>query len=276
MGHYPQPALLTLLCIAFLSPVAAQQAVDPSTTSTTLTATPVRDSQALAILAQTANAAGGANTIAAIQDFVGTGLITYFSADQEVQGSVTVKGMGANSFRLDASLPSGTRSWAVDAEQGFIKEEDGTIRSLSPGNALTLAAFTFPYLKIISALSDSSVTVQNLGLVQLNGRAAYQVQTQKNFPIATDPGSELSRLSAQTLFIDSLTFQIIEVRDFIEDANRSTDSYAHEMDFSDYREVDGLLLPFSITETIGSQQTLAIQFSSFAFNSGLTDGDFQP
>jgi hypothetical protein len=46
--------------------------------------------------------------------------------------------------------------------------------------------------------------------------------------------------------------------------------------FSDYRAINGILVPFSITERVAGQTTWTIQLSQIAFNTGLGDTDFQP
>ena len=46
------------------------------------------------MLTQALNAAGGTSAVSMIQDFTGTGTITYFWAGQEVSGPVTVRGLG--------------------------------------------------------------------------------------------------------------------------------------------------------------------------------------
>jgi len=90
----PAPStFLLFVTFLILIPVAAQP--------------PQRDPQAMAILTQCLNAGGGAQTLAAIQDFTALGAITYSWAGQQVEGSVIVRGRGPGQFRLDAALPGG-------------------------------------------------------------------------------------------------------------------------------------------------------------------------
>jgi hypothetical protein len=86
------------------------------------TQTAQRDPQAMTVLAQALNTAGGTSAITAIQDYTASGTITYYWAGQPVQGAVTIRGRGSDATRLDAVLPSGTRSFAVDEGVASIKE----------------------------------------------------------------------------------------------------------------------------------------------------------
>src|SRR5208282_4750375 len=96
---------------------------------------PTRDPQAVSILSQALAAAGGVSAVSVVQDFTGTGTITYYWANQEVSGQATVRGLGTSDFRLDAQLPQGARSWLVTALQGATKNVDGTTTAIQYSNA---------------------------------------------------------------------------------------------------------------------------------------------
>ena len=49
-----------------------------------------------------------------------------------------------------------------------------------------------------------------------------------------------------------------------------------EVQFSDYRQVNGILLPFAVTTLIAGQSASAIQLNQVTFNNNLTDSDFRP
>src|SRR5579862_7503103 len=94
---------LVLLGLTLAFPIAAvaQQTQQPPP------AAPTRDPQAVALLTQSLAAAGGAQALAALQDFTATGKITYFWTEQGDTGTVTVKSRGMNQFRLEASVSEG-------------------------------------------------------------------------------------------------------------------------------------------------------------------------
>jgi hypothetical protein len=229
---------------------------------------PHRDPQAVLILTQALSVAGGIEALSAIQDFTGTGTITYYWAGQEVSGAVTVRGRGTGQFRLDASLPSGERSWAVNNGTGVLKEANGTVNSIQGYNAVNLGSLTFPFACLVAALKDSSLSISYIGLETRSGAQVNHVRIEK-----MDPDNIPSSLATKDFFIDS-QYQILASLDQIQPKDASTIELPHEVQFSDYRLVSGLLVPFSITDIIFGQHTSTIQLSQIVFKSGLTDSDF--
>ncbi len=234
-----------------------------------------RDPKASLLLTQCLAASGGTAAIQAIQDFAAQGNITYSWAGQEVKGSVTLRGKGSAEFRLDASLPDGTRSWVVAADKGTIRERDGTTSRIPYHNTVHLALLTLPIARIPSAISDPSVALTYLGSVALNGRAAEVIRTQRAFGPNDDPDGTLTRLHTIDFYIDSGTFLIVKTQDNVYPQRNSQEPYAHELYFSDYRTVNGVPVPYAVTERISAQQTWALQLNSVAFNTGLSDADFK-
>lgn len=247
----------------------------PGLTRAQSTPQAAKDPQAITILAQCLQAAGGPANLAAIQDFTGSGTITYYWADNPVTGSVTIRGRGTDEFRLDANLPNGTQSWFVSGGAGSLRDVKGTIRTIPFQNGRNLAFLAFPYLKIISALNDPSVAISFLGSVEFNGQQAYAIRLQNTYPPKADPGGSLGRLMEVELMLDPTTNLLQGQRDTVFPPYNSTRSISHEVRYGDYRPINGVLFPYSITETVGGQRTWALQLDSINFNTGLTDSDFQ-
>src|SRR6266571_2780701 len=127
-------SLFTALILSFPNVGAAQQATTPPSTSANQS--PQRDPQALSILNQVLAASGGAQALSAIQDFTASGNITYFWAGDQVQGTVKVKGRSTTDFRVDASLPEGTRSWVAISGKGSLRNLDGSLVAIPSNTAL--------------------------------------------------------------------------------------------------------------------------------------------
>ncbi|MGH9470812.1 MAG: hypothetical protein ACRD1N_10795 [Terriglobia bacterium] len=147
-----QQSLLSLLVLALLplflagaqsaqTPSGLAGALQPLAQSVPLVAS--SDAPAEAALAQSLQAAGGAQVLETVQDFTATGQITYYWAGKAVQGSVTLRGRGIDQFRLDAVLPQGTRSWAVSHGAGTLEKPDGTKSSIPGHNAISMGSLTF-------------------------------------------------------------------------------------------------------------------------------------
>lgn len=88
-------------------------------------------------------------------------------------------------------------------------------------------------------------------------------------------GNDLSRLSTRDYFIDAASFQLLSTVDMVYPQRDPASGHSREIFFSDYRLVNGILVPFSISETVVGQRTWTIQVNQITFNSGLRDTDFE-
>jgi hypothetical protein len=237
-------------------------------------ATVQRDPQAIAILTQALNAAGGVSAIAAVQDFTAAGNVTYSWAEP-TPGTVTIRGRGLHEFRVDATLPDGMHSWIINSSEASQKNPDGSTSALPSQDTIKPANATFPLLELLTAVQDTSIDVTYEGLVTHDGQQLQAIAVQKFYSIGNDPAGTLGEITKAHIFIDpnTLTVQSIVDKAFRKDGGPGT--FSHEMQFSNYQNVNGLLVPFSITESVAGQQTTTFQLSQIAFNTGLTDADFQ-
>jgi hypothetical protein len=235
-----------------------------------------QDPQAVAVLTQSLNAAGGASAISAVQDYTGVGNITYNWAGAQVQASATVESMGVTTFRVDSSLSNGTRTWAVDGLSGVLIAPDGTRQPSSFYNLATTGSLTLPALRVASILQSTATSIAYVGQVTINGNTAYQIHCVLPANSSAPPAPSLPAFGAFDLFIDSTSFLVDSLQETAySDANFQI-SFTHEIDYSNYQTVGGLAAPFGITETVGGQQTWSISLSSLSFNSGLTESVFTP
>lgn len=263
-----RPSLLGLLfALAFLfsTTIHAQQSA---------TATPTRDPQALAVLNQCLATAGGAQALTTVQDFTETGNITYFWAGEQPTGRVTVRGMGLNDFRVDADMTDGTRSWVVSGWSGATRDAAGKISRIAVYNALRLGSESFPQQRLLAVLNDPSFSISPINANPLNGQQAERIRVQKNYSTADDPTGEMSKWSITDFFIDPKTSLLVEVQDSLRPNDSPRGAYLHETIFANYKNVNGVLMPLTVTEKAGGQQTWTMQLSSVEFNTGLTDAEF--
>jgi outer membrane lipoprotein-sorting protein len=198
-----------------------------------------------------------------------------FWAGEQVTGAVTLRGRGADQFRLDASLPQGTRSWAVSDGQGSISEPTGKTSLIPPSNGLNLGALTLPFLGVYAALTDPTVSISPAAQVTLASKPAYDIRVQRTFAQKDDPTGELTKWSVKDYLIDASTLTLLETRDTAYPNDAPKQAFVREVIFSDYRTTNGMLVPFSITEKIAGQQTWTIQLNAISFNTGLTDANFK-
>lgn len=272
-----KPIVLAALLLTLSGALSAQQLpsfgqADDSTGKNALP-TLERDPQAIQVLMQTLTTAGGIAALSAIQNYTATGTVNYYWGDGE-QGSVVVKGRGTGQFRIDASLPEGTRSWAVNNGNGWVREADGTTDVIFTHNALNLGSLTFPSAFLSSALQDSSMSIVYVGLEVSNGTQVHHIRAQKFYPHNADPAGLFARLSKREFFIDAHTFYLVSSEDMTHPRDNATVDYVHRVEFSDYRKVNSMLVPFSIIEYVQGQPSETFQLNQINFNVGLQDSDF--
>ena len=261
---------LIVICLFSVSsiflPAATPQANTPP-------AAAERSSQALAVLAQVLNTAGGP-AITGIQDFTALGDITVYSAGKELQGHARVLARGQDQFRFDEYLSMGTRSWAVSNRSGELKDSDGKVSSIPPHNAMTLGSLTFPYLRLLAAAGDNTTAVQDLGDLVVESQKLHKLHVHRDFDSSFGGDNAVNHLSDADYLFDSQTHLLASVRNQTHPVESMAKDVPHEVQFSDYRNVNGVMVPFGVTEYIGGQRVWTLQLSSIQFNTGLSDSDF--
>jgi hypothetical protein len=267
------PTRIGPLALILLSSIFAF-AANSGGQATTTQAPVSKDTQAVSVLTQALNAAGGLSAIGAIQDFTATGNITYYW-DQPVQGTVTVRGRGLHEFRLDATLADGVHSWFVNSSTSFQENPDGSTLPLPSQNIVKPANLTFPLLHLVMAIQDAAVTVSYGGLVTHDGQQVHDILIQRTFPQSSDPLGALGRITKAHIFIDPNALTIQSILDTAYRRDLGPGEFSHEMQFSNYQAVNGVFVPMSVTEFISNQQTETIQLTQINFNTGLADSDFE-
>ena len=236
-----------------------------------------QDAQGVNVLNQAITLAGGTSALKAVTDYTGSGNITYHG-NSDVQGTVTIKGLGSIAVRLDATLPTGVRSWAIHDGQTALKQENGTITQLAAINPnvpssdafpyqtpLFPSSIAFPYRQLTNVLANPSFSIAYKGIVQIDGHSVHDIQIQRVLAGIVDP---MSKYHSREFFIDSSSFQIVMTQDTV------PKNITHQIHYSNYIAVSGVLVPFGINEQLGDQPTWTIQLSQMTFNSGLQDSAF--
>ena len=244
----------TLVLICFAVSVSAQQ----------------RDASAIAFLSQAVNASGGSNGITAVQDFTAQGSITHYWGENPEQGELTIKSRGLSQFRIDSNLPEGTWSFIANNGDGEQLFPDGTSAKVAFQNLLNAGSFIWPIFKVNNALSDQTTTIIDIGVVQFGNGKVRQIQIQQN------SAGALSKNTKTDYFFDPLSYLILRTQDIAHpDDDAVNGGTKRLLDFGNYQNANGLLAPFAISQSVAGQQTWSIQLTSLAFNTGLSDSDFQ-
>jgi hypothetical protein len=235
---------------------------------------PVRDAQAIEILARTVQAAGGAQALASVHDLTESGEITFYWG-KDVKGPVTIRALGGNHFRMEADLPEGKSTWIV--KDGIGAKKDGDMaKSISRDNALNLCNLTYPISHVAAGLADPATDVSFIGLEKREDRSVYRLRVKGKLGLVGD-GSPASVV--KDIIVDALTFDILSVEDHpfrtYKRGGKPSDTAPREIDFADFRTVSGLRVPLSIGTKLQGQRTLSIHLSEVTFNNNLSVNNFE-
>ncbi len=252
--------------------VALLISIAVSTSSAQENARARRDPKAVEILTRTLNAAGGSQALAAVRDLSETGEITFYWGDN-VKGPVMIRTLGGNHFRMEADLPEGKIAWIVRNGIG-LKKDGEKVSPISHDNAVNLCNLTYPAGHIAAALDDLRTEVSLVGIEQREGRSLYRMLARGKLGII---GDDSPASVAKELVVDALTFDIVSIYDHPYSTYTSDGSNPapREIDFDDFRVVNGVRLPFSISTKLQGQPTLTIKLSSVTVNTNASANDFQ-
>jgi hypothetical protein len=257
---------ITLSCLLF----GQEQSTQP----------PTRDSQSLDILTRVVSAAGG-QSVSAVRDLTKSGQIT-FHWGNSVTGPVTIRVLAGSRFRMDAGLAQGRTTWIVKDGIGSKKVNDKSL-PISNMQAINLANFTTPLLYVTSALGDPSCSVSFKGTETIGARSVYRIRLKGQLGLVSN--SSYVVLVTKDLLVDALTFDILRVEDHPiatamrrapsnKRVSKQIEAAPRQIDYSNFQNVNGLRLPFSIAVKLLGQPAFDIHLQAVTVNSGLTDESF--
>lgn len=237
--------------------------------------TPVqRDSQALAIIAQSILSGGGVELLASIQDLTETGTVTYYFDDQAT-GNVTIKNRGLHNFKLVADLSIGRRTVTVNGNGGSLRDENGGTWPINQQSATDLGSLIFPYRPLLEAIQDSSTNITYGGIITHNGVSVHDIRIERSYTSQQDPTGNKGSQEARDIYIDPTSLQVVANSDQIHLSGAGDNGVPHEILYSNYQSQSGIAMPMSISETMHGATIATFQLSNVALNTGIVDSDFE-
>lgn len=106
-------------------------------------------------------------------------------------------------------------------------------------------------------LSDGAKLVLSPDFEQVNGKDVYKL-------LVTEPDGELIEL-----YYDAATYYKVK------SVNKQGEQVTGMLEFSDYKDVNGIKFPYTLVNTIGGNQQINFKVNEIKVNSGLSDGEFK-
>lgn len=262
-------ALLSVFLCFVLTPYLWLTAQDqPTETAATGTAQadPVREPGAVAAIELAVAAMGGRTAIGQIRDCVAQGTVQAAEGSSLTSGGFVWKNAGAE-FRYENPGSAGAQV-TVSGHGRPASVENGELQRLS-GNATAahipshlIAAVLFKELANPTYL----ITVDGLGTV--GERQVIRVRTVWELNDAT------ASVSPQVWFLDVSTGLPLRVEYRIPEISDALNYLTGAIEFSDFRNVSGVVVPFRITTYTEGDWESTITINSIALNTGISPLEF--
>ena len=242
-----------------------------SSAASAQTQSPQRDTQAVSALHQAINALGGQAAIASLQNSAAIGTITPASATSPVQAGKfkwedDFSGK-TYEFRYELQVGSATRVFV--SGHGTPAFNNGTkLFPLPPHVSYAQPPFHLPAVMLSRELNDPNCSFSFVGVAPLNGVSAIHIRSQVNTgPIETV-------LSVHDWYFDAVRGLPLRVEYLTPSNSNMTDNKLAAADFSNYKTVNGVGVPFTITASEDGHVVSIATVVSISFNNGIAPADF--
>jgi hypothetical protein len=228
-----------------------------------------RDPQAIAIVQQSLTAI----TINIPADSSATGTVTVVEGSTTLAGTIQILTRGAGQTAETVTLPNSQRQ--VIYSSGDAKEVTAGQSVIPPLElAVTDQCPDFPLPFLLSSLSSPDVAFRYIGLETLNGTVVQHIQIWNTFA-SNSHLQQLAPFSMRDIWFDAQNRLPVKVAYVRRTGGIAQPSFAIELSFSSYANINGVLYPFQIKKSFNGTPWETIMIQSVAFNVGLTDAQFQ-
>jgi hypothetical protein len=257
--------IVSFACLLLLgaNQLAAQSGITPMVA-------PIRDAQALSTVQQAVAALGGAAN-SQIQNAVVQGTIHDVSTDPKGTGTFVWKdGWGGKraSCRRESYQGGSTAVFASDDSGKPSRSDDGNAQTLPSYVSYSCVAFHLPGILLSSQLGDSHYSFRYAGSAQVNGVSAIHVQSAWE----TNPFTAI--LTTQDWYFDPSSGLPLRVQYVVSDTRNPNYRSTVSVDFSDFRTVSGIVIPFQLNGHGVAGDTGIATITDVQLNPGVSASDF--
>jgi hypothetical protein len=246
--------LITAVLLCFALPLMGQRTVQ-------------RDGAAVAVLDEAFASRKAAAAL--IRNSVAEGQIRLANGQN---GTIRITTQGPHRLRYEIALRDRRLTSVIKDGTGF--------RLIGPNKKdfpLWITAYAsiehIPMLSRILDYQNQDIRIVDLGLQTFAGRQCHQVR------LSVQPEDEkIARtedlISELHVFIDAQTKQVVGTRGFIFSPEAIENRSPVDRVFSDYRLIDGVLIPFRIEQYVSGKPDQVLTWTSVQLNVGIADDLF--
>jgi len=251
---------VVFLCFVLVFSTSAQQSPTSAPSVT-----------AAGLLQNAFTALAGSNNVT---DVTLTGTTERIAGSDDESGTATLKAVSGASL-LNLSFASGTRSEVLNTSAtppaGSWSGPDGISHAISYHNLLTDPGWFFPLFVAAHGLSASGYVVTYVGQETFNSVAVQHLTISQTFSsLPSDTSATFQHLSQLDLYLDTTSFLPVALAFNIHPDDNMLLDIPIQVQFSDYRAVNGVQVPFHVQKYLNNGLILDLQFQSVVFNSGLS------
>lgn len=235
----------------------------------------VPDAQAAALLQKSLGALSGGQSLT---DVTLSGTVRRIAGSDDDTGTAVLKALASGAGRVDLSLSSGQRSEVSDLSKipaGAWSGPDRVSHPVAFHNLISEPAWFFPAFAIARRLSASGYVATYVGHETHNGAAVEHVSVSQTAPLPNPPGgATFEHMTQIDFFLDSTTLLPSAISFNTHPDNNALLDIPVEVQFSDFRAVNGAQVPFHVQKLLNNTLILDFQAQTVTFNSGLAASVF--
>lgn len=262
-------AVIVIGLLMFSCSTADAQFVTPQATPAAVS----KDARATSMLTQMLAVTGWSRQ-AALNDVVLAGTITRHLSDGSATAAFTMKLRGEGQY--DYSENGGVRLVANGAA-GAIVGTDGKAHRIPSHSALSSGTLILPMSATVLDWNARDVDLAVVGETSVAGEKCVGVRLARRHPDSdSDRFAKVRRLVAPiTLWISATRSLPLKAEYYRISADNHNATQRETALFSDYRNVNGIALPFREEISVEDDPPMyTFEFSSAQWNQGLSDADF--
>jgi hypothetical protein len=231
----------------------------------------------LAAKALAAMSALSADQLQSVQT-IATGSISILGAAPQ---AITLKTRGTSQTRIELATGKGTITTILNADSGQRTSADSKVRRLREENTLGQRVTHIPALSLIAEAADAAMEIgaPDSSKDSFAGGAALSAANSFVLSSAKGPGNALdaaNRTAATraTFTLDPVTGLVTKLHYRQVAENDSNYTFDVDVEYSDYRIIGGLVIPFKQRSYVNGKLESELLLSSAAIITSLTDSDF--
>jgi hypothetical protein len=258
-------ALVVVLLLGFISQAGFAQSPSPS-----VSATPVRNAQAVGLLQQCSQAMGAPNPNSGI---LVSGEITSAQRPGD-SGKLTIELQGYTQMRRESAYSAIDDVVIVNNGQVQLTRNSSTFK-VAPWQETYFRPDDVPALVCSLDLARPQMNVSYVGLETVNGTAVHHIQFFASSQRLPDGTNTLDPIISQfDVYLDTQLLTVVKTKRFLFSPNAIENHSDWETYYFNYQSVGGVLMPFHIQHFLAGQQAEDIVISSLQMNASFPTQDF--